>query len=255
MKIGQHVVSLAALLAGAGFLWGAWASVMDDDAEASELASLRSAPVCDRQPTEPAACTWDGEFEFVGSERHDETLGDVWYSIDLRDVKPDEDGSPGFVRTVEFSDDIDGDDVGGLTYRAPIEATLWRGRIIEVRIDRRPLPTREYPQGAPETAIHLGISMATGGLVLVVAALWQLVIWRRRPSIAQRVAVRTGIGLPIVGLLVSPFASEVSDQTTRDIGVRQIVLFVAAFTVAGGGLAYLQVRRVRAAARTEVVGD
>ena len=135
-----------------------------DEEAAAEMESLRSAPACDSQPTEPAACIWEGEFEFVGSERH-QIRGHFWYSIDLRDARLDPDGSPGFVRAVE---EFDREDIEGLTYGTPVTATLWRGRIIEVRLGGRELPTSDYPEAVPErltTAQRTAVLLVGAALV------------------------------------------------------------------------------------------
>jgi len=141
----------------------------DPDGEAAaEMESLRSAPACDSQPTKPAACTWKGEFEFVGSEYHEGYRGRSWYSIDLRDTRLDPDGSPGFVRAVEK---FDREDIEGLTYGMPVAATLWRGRIIEVRIDGRELPTSDYPETVPK---GLRLTPVQGTVTLIFGAVFLL---------------------------------------------------------------------------------
>ncbi|MFJ2754810.1 hypothetical protein ACIO3S_04410 [Nocardioides sp. NPDC087217] len=142
----------------------------DPDGEAAaEMESLRSAPACDSQPTEPAACIWEGEFEYVGSDYQWERGGGS-YSIDLRDARPDDDGSPGLIRTVDFDrEGIEGKTVEGLTYGAPVTATLWRGRIIEVRIGGRELPTSDYPEAVPE-----GLTPVQGTFTLIVGAAFLL---------------------------------------------------------------------------------
>lgn len=160
----------------------------DPDGEAAaEMESLRSAPACDRQPTEPAACIWEGEFEYVGSDYQWERGGGS-YSIDLRDARPDEDGSPGFIRTVDFDrEGIEGKSIDGLTYGAPVTATLWRGRIIEVRIGGRELPTSDYPEAVPErltTAQRTGVLLVGSALVVAGGVLPYLQV--RRAQAAAR---------------------------------------------------------------------
>lgn len=145
----------------------------DPDGEAAaEMESLRSAPVCDSQPMTPAACTWEGEFEFVGSEYHRGSRGHNWYSIDLRDARLDVDGSPGFVRAVE---EFDREDFDGLTYGEPVTATLWRGRIIEVRIDGRDLPTSDYPETVPpglsSTPVQATVALIFGAALVLTCGL------------------------------------------------------------------------------------
>lgn len=163
---------------------GAFGPSDPDGEAAAEMKSLRSAPACDSQPTKPAACTWEGEFEFVGSERH-QIRGHFWYSIDLRDARLDPDGSPGFVRAVE---EFDREDIEGLTYGAPVTATLWRGRIIEVRIDGRELPTSDYPEAVPErlSAAQRTAVLLFGAALVVAGGLLPYLQARRAQAAAQK---------------------------------------------------------------------
>jgi hypothetical protein len=185
MKIGRFVSSVLACLFGA-LLIGAGLSGPDDEA-AAELESLRTSPVCDSPPDEPAACIWEGEFEFVGSERHEGFRGSVWYSIDLRDVRPDPDGSPGFVQPVES---FDHEDIAGLTYRTPVTATVWRGRIIEVRIDGRDLSTDDYPQAAFEsTSVEKGALVLFGVVAIAFGGIAPYLQHRRARAAAHNQAV------------------------------------------------------------------
>ncbi|EGD41081.1 LigA [Nocardioidaceae bacterium Broad-1] len=175
------VAGLFAVLVG-----GAWVvGLGDPDGEAAaEMESLRSAPACDSQPTEPAGCIWEGEFEFVGSAYHRGSRGHNWYSIDLRDTRLDADGSPGFVNAVE---EFDQEDIEGLTYGAPVTATLWRGRIIEVRIDGRDLRTTDYPVEVPErmTTAQLRAVGIFGGAVVIAGGLLPYRRYRRAQAAAQ----------------------------------------------------------------------
>lgn len=157
-----------------------------DGEAAAEMESLRAAPACDSPPTKLAACTWEGQFEYVGSERH-QIRGHFWYSIDLRDARLDADGSPGFVRAVET---FDREDIEGLTYGTPVTATLWRGRIIEVRIDGREVRTSDYPEAVPErlTAAERTAVLLVGAALVVAGGLLPYLQARRAKAAAQKVA-------------------------------------------------------------------
>lgn len=186
MKI-RHLVALivAALLGG---VWAFAPSSNEDEVDALE--ALRTAPVCEARPEEPAACTWEDEFEYVGADRH-EGVGrgsEPWYSIDLRETQHDPDGSPGFIHAVES---FEREDVDGMTYGAPVTATLWRGQIIEVRLNGRDLPTSHRPVDVPEplTTTQRTAALLLGGGIVVAGALVPYFQIRRARAATQNKAV------------------------------------------------------------------
>lgn len=182
MKVRHLVVLIVSALLTTGLLGGVWAFGFGSAAtkdEAAAMEALRAAPVCEALPENPAACTWEDEFEFVGSEYH-EGIGRSapWYSIDLRETQHDPDGSPGFVHTVGS---FEREDVEGLTYGAPVTATLWRGQIIEMRLHGRDVPTRHHPVDvpAPLAKTQRTAFMLVAGGILVAGALVPFLQQRR----------------------------------------------------------------------------
>ena len=183
MKVVRLIVSLV-MVVGVAVVGCLMALGVGDGEAAEELASLRSAPACLRPPQAPAACTWEGVFEFVGSDRHPGGRGSDWYSIDLRDTRLAPDGGPGFVQSVSSFDLAD---IDGLTYDTRVPATLWHGRIIEVRIDGRAIPTDDYPMtvAGPRTPARRVVVVLCTVAFVALGALLSIHRFRRARAAAR----------------------------------------------------------------------